>query len=346
MITRSGTVFSILLGLVSLPALAKPTIVEFDPDGSIETSVSTNSIDKKGNIAGSYCCDGQSGVEAGFIRHPNGTYTTVGPSDYDVFGIALAAGGLATGAIETGGAFIDDSKGHITKFAPPGESDEMGTFPRDISADGTVFGYFGATDGLWHGFVRDNAGNFTLFDAPKAGTDGTSEKAGTFVSAASDTGEIVGWSVDDSLVAHAYLRSPNGKFKMLNLSKGQKSSHAYSVNKRGTVGGSYIDVNGITHGFLLDKKGNVTVVDIKDATYLQISGVNDHSDATGYYQGSDQVQHSFVRSANGDVATFDAPDAGGTDGRGTIAQSINNKGVVAGYYWGSTGFSHGFVRKP
>src|SRR5690242_20726077 len=113
MILRFAMALSITALLGSAPAVAKPKIVEFDPQGSIETFIPANSIDKKGNIAGSYCCN-QSGVEAGFIRHPDGTYTTVGPDGYDVEPLGLANGGLVTGGYNEGGAFIDDTKGHIT----------------------------------------------------------------------------------------------------------------------------------------------------------------------------------------------------------------------------------------
>jgi hypothetical protein len=331
---------ALLLG--SIPALAKPVIVEFDPPGADSgTTVPRNSIDKKGNIGGYYCCDPE---EVGFIRHPNGTYSVMGAAG-DLFWVeGMAKGGLLTGESDIQ-AYIVDSKGHVTAFKPPGASSD-GEYSTDILADGTALGYFNATTGVWRGFIRDNAGNFTIFDAPKAGIDGTGETAGTFVSAANDKGDIVGWSVDDNKVAHAYLRSSNGHFKLLQLAKKQKSAHAYCVNKKDTVGGTYYDVEGHNHGFLRDHKGNVTTIDINGATLIQVSGVNANGDATGYYQGSDQVQHGFVRLADGTISSVDAPDAGGTSGKGTLAQSINDAGVVAGYYQDSNGHRHGFVRTP
>jgi hypothetical protein len=342
MFVRIGMACAVLISFGLAPAFAKPTIVEFDPPGADSgTTVPRNSIDKKGNIGGYYCCDSQ---EVGFIRHPDGTYVVAGPADDFIWVEGMAKGGLLTGENDVQ-AFIIDSKGHVTAFRVPGVSGD-GTNSVDILADGTAVGYFNATSGLWRGFIRDNAGNFTIFDAPKAGIDRTGETAGTFVSAANDKGDIVGWSVDDNQVARAYLRSSNGHFKLLQLAKKQKSAHAYCINKKGTVGGTYYDVDGHNHGFVRDQKGNVTTIDIDGATLIQVSGVNANGDATGYYQGSDQVQHGFVRLADGKISSVDAPDAGGTIGKGTLAQSINDAGVVAGYYQDSNGHNHGFVRTP
>jgi len=52
------------------------------------------------------------------------------------------------------------------------------------------------------------------------------------------------------------------------------------------------------------------------------------------------INHGFVRSASGHIATFDAP--GGTGG--TFARSINDQGAIAGYYTDAKNVNHGFVR--
>jgi hypothetical protein len=288
-------------------------------------------------------------MEAGFIRHPDGSYTTVGPDFDSVQPFGLAAGGLVTGMYGEGHAFVGDKMGHFTTFDAPGASGD-GTRSRDITPDGAAVGYFESNSGLWRGFIRGTDGNFTIFDGPKAGTDGADETQGTFVWAVNVHGQLVGWTVDEDGGFHAYSRSSSGRFKSLHLpdqGKGKgRGSRAYCINKNGVIGGDYIDVNGVSHGFLLYRTGVVTLVDIHGAHHVQVSGVNDNGDATGFYSDKDSVQHGFVRSANGEIATFHAPDEGGTTGFGTFAQSINNNGVIAGYYWDSSGFTHGFVRTP
>lgn len=44
--------------------------------------------------------------------------------------------------------------------------------------------------------------------------------------------------------------------------------------------------------------------------------------------------------------SFDAPDAGKGEFQGTVASSINLKGVIAGYYFDGSNVQHGFLRQP
>jgi len=69
---------------------------------------------------------------------------------------------------------------------------------------------------------------------------------------------------------------------------------------------------------------------------------------TGYYVDASNVAHGFLRTPNGKFTTFEAPGAATTPGSyyGTVANSINDLGVITGEYWDANGFGHGFVRTP
>ena len=90
----------------------------------------------------------------------------------------------------------------------------------------------------------------------------------------------------------------------------------------------------------------------------QSIGINSAGAVTGFYADSNNVVHGFVRAANGDFTTFEAPGAGsenvsgfqcsetGCWGQGTYAIAINQEGAVAGFYADSKDVLHGFLRSP
>ncbi|MGA7625862.1 MAG: hypothetical protein WCA91_20025 [Candidatus Acidiferrales bacterium] len=60
---------------------------------------------------------------------------------------------------------------------------------------------------------------------------------------------------------------------------------------------------------------------------------------------TNSVAHGFLRTADGTITPFDAPEAGTGSGQGTYAQSINDFGVITGFYVDSNGTLHGFLRQ-
>jgi hypothetical protein len=73
-------------------------------------------------------------------------------------------------------------------------------------------------------------------------------------------------------------------------------------------------------------------------------GMNSAGAITGLYTDSNNLNHGYVRAADGTVTTFDVPEAGTGPGQGTWPQDINDSGVVAGLYFDSQNLTHGFVR--
>jgi hypothetical protein len=73
--------------------------------------------------------------------------------------------------------------------------------------------------------------------------------------------------------------------------------------------------------------------------------INPSGEITGYYAdaSNSSLTHGFVRSADGTIATFDAPGAGPY---GTFPASINPRGEITGYYFDASYIVRGFVREP
>ena len=76
--------------------------------------------------------------------------------------------------------------------------------------------------------------------------------------------------------------------------------------------------------------------------------INPQGAIAGWYSDSNNVNHSFVRAANGAITTFDAPGAGTGPGQGTAAFSgaTNPGGATTGAYLDSNNVFHGFLRTP
>jgi hypothetical protein len=78
------------------------------------------------------------------------------------------------------------------------------------------------------------------------------------------------------------------------------------------------------------------------------TSINDLGAITGYSNDANFVSHSFLRSPDGTITTFEAPgaDLKPADAEGTNASGINALGVITGYYGDSNGVIHGFLRGP
>ena len=107
----------------------------------------------------------------------------------------------------------------------------------------------------------------------------------------------------------------------------------------------------MNHGFLLDKRGAVTIFDAPDAGtgFNQGTlpwGVNTNGAITGWYLDSANVLHGFVRDQHGVLTEFDPPGAGTGPFQGTNVYNIAPNGAVTGFYLDSNNVFHGFVREP
>jgi hypothetical protein len=86
--------------------------------------------------------------------------------------------------------------------------------------------------------------------------------------------------------------------------------------------------------------------------------INSSGAIAGFYVGSSNVFHAYVREADGTLVTFDAPGAPSTadgpppigtsagTGQGTYAPAMDDSGAIAGYVIDATGVAHSYLRAP
>ena len=223
----------------------------FDAPGSVK-GTSPTGINDAGAITGSYA-DARS-VEHGFLRAPDGTFTT-----FDAPGAGTAfQQGTTVRSINSAGAitgyyydanyvhhgFVRAPDGTITSFDAPGAGTglDQGTFAFSINTAGKVTGAYSDAGYLVHGYVRAPDGTFTTIDA---GTNGI------VALSINDAGAITGYV--GGFPNHGFLQAPDGTFTTFDapgVDVGQQSTDPMSINGRGEVTGNYQDSSATVHGFL------------------------------------------------------------------------------------------------
>jgi hypothetical protein len=252
----------------------------------------------------------------------------------------------------------------LTEFDAPGAGSvfsstaacqpSCGTEALANNAEGAITGFYTDVNTVFHGFLRAPNGPIVPFDAPFAGM-GSGLGQGTVAYSINDLGVIAGLVQDSSYVYHGFVRYADGSFKTFDApGAGTASStecapfcgtFALDINLEGTTAGYYIDENGIQHGFVRSRFGEITSFDPTGSTFTFVceeTCLNLEGATTGYYSDASGNLHGFVRQPGGKITSFDAPGADGL----TIAGSINLEGTITGYFEDSKLVFHGFVRQP
>jgi hypothetical protein len=295
--------------------------------------------------------------------------------------LSVCAGGLGVATTYAGGPEVgaeaavssfDGSKNEylaraqtIVVFDAPGAGTGLlqGTVGLGITPAGAIAGAYIDANNVAHGFIRAPRGAFTSFDAPGAGTgpgaSGCLESCpGTVPWGINPAGEITGQYIDVNNVAHCFVRSAHGTITTCDVpaagTDGGQGSYGESIDPAGVIAGEYSDASSVWHGFMRFRDGAIIVFDAPGAGTLRgqgtlvatFSGINPAGQVTGYYFDGRNVAHGYVRTPNGAIANFDAPNAGTGASDGTYAISINPKGQVAAYYVDASGVYHGYLRAP
>jgi hypothetical protein len=260
--------------------VAAGTITEFDVPGAPTTighrGTNPLGINTAGDITGFYV--DANAVRHGFVRARNGTFTTFdapgagsSPTEGtvpfsidtagDVTGFYKDSGGTFHGFVRAANGTISgpiDAPGAGT--GPGGKVSFMGTLPLRFDAAGDIGGTYADTGGLNHGFVY-MAGSatptFTTFDVPGAGSTGF--LAGTVALGMNAGGDISGLYTDTNGSRHGFTRTANGAITAPIDAPGAATTGMLSgtvlisINTLDDVTGTFADVNGVFHGFVLTR---------------------------------------------------------------------------------------------
>jgi len=135
-----------------------------------------------------------------------------------------------------------------------------------------------------------------------------------------------------------------------------EQTYPISINSKGSITGEYFTENNTTgvrvyRGFVRAANGKITTFTMPGLGTGGNAGnnegthpisINSRGEIAGYYADANTVYHGFVRAANGEITTFNAPDADAVIG--TYVSSMNSKGEITGWYFGTDQVYHGFVR--
>ena len=179
---------------------------------------------------------------------------------------------------------------------------------------------------------RANLGGyqFTNFDGPNAGTNAG---AGTNMNGISNTGNAVGFTIDNNGNFGNFVANPLKSRNANVLNLGSTAANAFGVNSSGIVVGT--DGNGNAFYFLKNKLHTFIP---NGGTSAVAFGINDHATIVGQYVTS-TASPGFVRLNANSTITINAPSGPNT----VNAQSINNHGLIVGFYVGVDGQDHGFM---
>ena len=75
-----------------------------------------------------------------------------------------------------------------------------------------------------------------------------------------------------------------------------------------------------------------------------MNGITADGSVAGWYMDANNVNHGFVRSADGHITKFDVPGAGTGAGQGTVALGMNDAGAITGRYDVSNNGFYAYVR--
>lgn len=284
----------------------------------------------------------------GFLRAPDGTYTTI---DVGSGGETVAYAVNDKGAV--GGSYVDRKtnrcpgylrtpKGKAKKFDPPNDGSlwaQYCAFDGPLNNHGTLVGGYPDSSDVLHSFFRLKDGTLREFDPPDA-TEGSSAYG------INDGGAIAGEYFDSSGY-HGYIRATDGTFTEFDPPNSVAIMFAGPINAQGDVEGDYQDTNQVFHGYIREPDGTFVVYDAPDAGKIAglgtggQAGINKDGTTAGVYWDAAGYPHGYTRASDGTFTEFDVPGS-----IATYPSGLNDNGEVAGYYIDPFGTFHGFLRTP
>jgi hypothetical protein len=300
------------------------------------------------------CGGGSSSMPGAGGQPPPQVFTTIDvaaagtSSEQGTIGLAVNLTGTVAGNFADSNSFlhgfIRSAAGVITTVDAPGNGN-LSTEIVAIDGSGDTVGYYFDSQNVEHSLLRSADGTITTFDPPNSSSGAQS---------INDGGTVAGGFVDAN-GAHGYLRAPDGTLTAFDPtgSGGQiEIVIPNQINASGAVAGTYTDTDGVRHGFLRDPSGSITILDAPGAgTVAEEGTVMVGMNASGTIVGGIDVgtvngvvgtTHSLVLATDGTYTVFDPPQSGA---HSSLAEAINDSGVVVGEYRDANLVRHGYMRQ-
>jgi len=311
-----------------------PTIVSFDPSGSVRTVPSA--INQSGQVTGSY--NDPSDVNHGFLREADGTILSFDPpGSTNTISNGINGSGVMTGSYHDTHdyGFIREANGDFITFDASSGGSGFGTYPYAISDSGEVAGGSYDSSHDEHSFLRQSNGTIINFDPPGAESD-TAYGIGP-------NGQVIG-SATINGTAYGYIRDQSGTITTGSVN----GTYPASINRLGQIAGIYYGRENSSHGFVRDQFGHFTTFTVSGGVcgasqYAIVTSINDAGEVAGYTVTSHNCATAFLREPDSGVTFFRAPGAGGGFNAGTYAGGLNDSGTVEGFYIDAEGVYHGYV---
>jgi hypothetical protein len=266
-----------------------------------------------------------------FTKHQKGMLMT--PSAKLRYCLATAAACALSSLLSA----AENRKPVYQEFAVP---DSIATYPLSINAQRTITGYYVTTDGVTHGFVRDEDGVITKFDVPGS----TSTRPDSINRAGEITGTYITGPTDPIAgIPQGFVRSAEGKITLfgntVNLGGSNRSFNANpaQVNVDGEVAGNLPYPLAAPGVFVRSRKGVVQVFSLSiGASYPTVAtGLNAGGAVVGYTSSDDRHFQGFLWSGQGPVPS---PFSGNltsisvSGSTATFPTALNAEGTVVGCY--------------
>ena len=206
----------------------------------------------------------------------------------------------------------------------------LNTYFYALDNAGKAAGHYKDIDGLYHGVIMED-GELTQYDFPGA--------AETHIYGISDeTGALSGNAVDEIGVSRGFSGDTLIAFP------GAVNTYADFVNAAGAVVGSYVDTEGMPHGFIRNPDGSFNTIDLPTMPNLEFLFVNTITDVgvIGFRaKAVNDILRSYILLPDGILYEVQFPGS-----ISTVVRNVNQDGSIIGYYDLADGRRHGFLGRP
>ena len=216
-------------------------------------------------------------IDGEFLRHDF-------PVSQNTFFYALSNSGIAAGFYQDSGGF---HHGVVLENGVLRQYDFPGAIQTEIygisDATGAMTGNYIDASGVRRGFSGDE-----IIEFP-----GASETYAEFVNA---TGGMVGSYVDADGLFHPYIRTRNGKFISLDLSRAERLEFyfVHGINDAMVVVSRAKPVDGVTHTYVGTFRDGLQEFKIPGSVSTEGWNINQDGSIVGHYDSADGRRHGFI----------------------------------------------------